>query len=335
MQELSALARTCLDKYKKRCSLQAALQRLVRLEREQCAPTAEEGQLAAARAELARHAANADVAAASAAQQQRTCVICFCDYSLNEGIECSAPARAKAHFMCNGCLGTYVTGQVTDHEDANLRRFEQRGGVRCPSFIAPRAGQPIVPGTCCAPAYTDAALASRLPDVTFALYFNAKSKVAEQQIELAAKQRSAAEVARLQAELARRDEDVRAAQVRTHIIEKILNPACPRCGQAFIDFEGCFALSCSRVGCTMPPHGFCAYCLHDANGDAHHHVAHCRYNIAPPGNGVFASIEVYREAERRRCQRMLREYLGKLDERTRARALRDCAQEFRDLRVQL
>ena len=53
------------------------------------------------------------------------------------------------------------------------------------------------------------------------------------------------------------------------------------------------------------------------------------------GNGVFASIEVYREAERRRCQRMLREYLGKLDERTRARALRDCAQEFRDLRVQL
>ena len=49
-----------------------------------------------------------------------------------------------------------------------------------------RAGQPVVPGTCCAPAYTDAALASRLPDATFALYFGAKNKVAEQRIEVAA-----------------------------------------------------------------------------------------------------------------------------------------------------
>ena len=107
-----------------------------------------------------------------------------------------------------------MTG-VANHEDANLRRFEQRGGVRCPNFIAPRAGQPVVPGTCCAPAYTDAALASRLPDATFALYFGAKNKVAEQRIEVAAKRNAAAEVARLQAELAKRDDDQQAAQVRT------------------------------------------------------------------------------------------------------------------------
>ena len=122
-------------------------------------------------------------------------------------------------------------------------------------------------------------------------------------------------------------------QVRTHIVEKILNPACPRCDQAFIDFEGCFALSCSRVGCSMPQHGFCAYCLHDANEDAHRHVADCEYNIAP-NRDVFAKIEVFHEAQRRRCQRLLRAYLATLDERTRARALRDCKNDLRDLQIQ-
>ena len=253
---------------------------------------------------------------------------------MNAGLECSPPAGAEAHFLCGSCLDHYVTSEVATHEDAKLRRFEQRGGVRCMHFIAPRAGQPAVPGTCSAPAYTDAVLATHLPEATFALYFHAKTKVAEQRIEVAAKFNAAAREARLQAELARRDDDERAAQVRTHIQDKILNPACPRCGQAFIDFEGCFALSCSRVGCTMPQCGFCAYCLYDANGDAHDHVANCPHNIAPD-RGVFAPIEVFHEAQRRRCKRMLREYLSTLDERTCERALRECEKELRDLRIQL
>ena len=331
---LCTIARDCLDKYKKRCTLQAAVQCLVRLEREHCSPTVEDEQLAAVRTELAQLRAAADVAAAAAQQQQRSCTVCFCDYDLGEGLECTPPGGV-AHFLCNDCLGNYVVDQVTiDGEEAKLRRFEQRQGVRCAMFIDPRAGQPLVPGACCAPAFTDAALAAHLPDATFASYFRAKTKVAEQRIELQAKLNAAAEVARLQAELARRDEDQRAAQVRTHIIEKILNPSCPRCGQAFIDFEGCFALSCSRVGCTLPPHGFCAYCLHDAQGDAHAHVANCQYNIAP-GRNVFASIQVFHEAQRRRCQRTLRQYLATLDHRSQERALCDCARELRDLRVEL
>ena len=217
--ELCGVARDCLEKYKKRCTLQAALQRLVRMEHEHCGMTAEEAQLAAARAELTRHRAAADVAAAAAQQQQRTCGTCFCDYECREGIECMPAAGAEAHFMCDGCLNNYVASAVANHEDANLRRFEQRGGVRCPHFIAPRAGQPVVPGTCCAPAYTDAALATHLPDATFALYFSAHTKVAEQRIVLQAKRGAAAEVARLQAELARLDDDARAAQVRRRTCE--------------------------------------------------------------------------------------------------------------------
>ena len=36
--------------------------------------------------------------------------------------------------------------------------------------------------------------------------------------------------------------------LRRHIVDKILTLSCPRCGQAFVDFEGCCALSCFRWG---------------------------------------------------------------------------------------
>ena len=330
--ELASMARECLDKYKKRCGLGAVLQRLVRLELAHCTPTVEEVHLAEARAELDRLRGAAQVATAASALQQRTCQVCYCECDLAAGVECSPPAGAAPHFLCNGCLAQYVGEQVANHTDANLRRFEQRGGVRCSHFIAPRAGQPVVAESCRAPVYTDAALAAHLPETTFALYFQAKAKVAEQRIHVEAARGFAAERAALEARIATLDLDERARQVRHHIVERILNPACPRCGQAFVDFDGCFALSCSRVGCSLPACGFCAYCLHDANGDAHAHVAECRHNIAP-GRGVWASLEIFKEAQRRRCTRMIREYLATLDAASRARALRDCAQDLRDLGI--
>eukprot|EP01047_Picozoa_sp_COSAG01_P082414 COSAG01_NODE_16820_length_1201_cov_1.062613_1_plen_53_part_10 len=38
---------------------------------------------------------------------------------------------------------------------------------------------------------------------------------------------------------------------RKHIVEELLTLKCPReaCRQAFIDFTGCFALTCGRCGC--------------------------------------------------------------------------------------
>ena len=37
------------------------------------------------------------------------------------------------------------------------------------------------------------------------------------------------------------------AAARKHIVEKILTLACPKCGLAFFDFDGCYALTCN--GC--------------------------------------------------------------------------------------
>ena len=87
-----------------------------------------------------------------------------------------------------------------------------------------------------------------------------------------------------EAEWAKMSEAERARRAkRMFVEERILTLACPRCGQAFVDFVGCFALTCSRDKAA-----FCAYCLEDCGADAHRHVANCPHNIAP-GKALFAT----------------------------------------------
>ena len=59
-----------------------------------------------------------------------------------------------------------------------------------------------------------------------------------------------------------RAEDLQIEQMRCHIVDRILTLQCPRCNAAFLDFNGCFALTCHRCRC-----GFCAYCLADCGND--------------------------------------------------------------------
>eukprot|EP00961_Rhodomonas_salina_P052015 698340-Rhodomonas_salina.1 len=72
----------------------------------------------------------------------------------------------------------------------------------------------------------------------------------------------AARVERLEAEYARKvDEELqrllalderqrKVEQARKHVEEEVLQLKCPRCKQAFLDFDGCCALQCSR--CVSP-----------------------------------------------------------------------------------
>eukprot|EP00475_Leptophrys_vorax_P027766 TRINITY_DN39647_c0_g2_i1.p1 TRINITY_DN39647_c0_g2~~TRINITY_DN39647_c0_g2_i1.p1 ORF type:complete len:171 (+),score=28.16 TRINITY_DN39647_c0_g2_i1:312-824(+) len=97
--------------------------------------------------------------------------------------------------------------------------------------------------------------------------------------------------------------DREAECLRRDITEKILNLCCPRCGQAFIDFDGCCALRCSRCGC-----GFCAWCLADCGVDAHVHVGGCVHN-AMADRQVFAREDIWRKAQETRKMGMVREKL--------------------------
>ena len=110
---------------------------------------------------------------------------------------------------------------------------------------------------------------------------------------------------RLEAELQRLaalDEHARKVLVaRKHIIDKILTLSCPRCGLAFVDFLGCYALKCNACPCH-----FCGWCLADCGNsqDAHAHVRQCHNKPA----GADASVE---EAHRRRQRPLIRSYLNR------------------------
>jgi len=94
--------------------------------------------------------------------------------------------------------------------------------------------------------------------------------------------------------------------LQRRVVEEILTLKCPRpgCMQAFFDFDGCFALTCSRCGC-----GFCAYCLEDCGRDAHRHVANCRHNTAP-GRDLFGDKGDFDRAQLQRRTRLVNSFLA-------------------------
>ena len=102
---------------------------------------------------------------------------------------------------------------------------------------------------------------------------------------------------------------------RKHIEEEILQMKCPRqgCRQAFYDFDGCFALSCSLCPCK-----FCGWCLQDCGDqDAHPHVLIC--GKVPGGEDpLFPQMPnvrgAFEWAHKQRCRERVDAYLQGLDE---------------------
>lgn len=247
-----------------------------------------------------------------ARDERRSCCICLEEkIRLEEGIECGR-TDGQPHFVCSQCLEQHVEAVV----GAELRlRQANEGRVCCP-------GRP-----CDAAAYPDVDLAKRLSAAVFHRYTESRLDLLEQrraaELEGEMQVRLGAELRRLQA-LDEQQRRVRA--VRNHIAEEILTLKCPRCGQAFLDFVGCFALQCSRCPC-----GFCAWCGADSGGsNAHEHVRNCREK--PPGADVFfGTFEQFEAAQRRRRRRLLHQFLPSLDVQTRAAVLHEMRRDLGDL----
>jgi len=193
------------------------------------------------------------------------CMMCSdtCGYGttplpLSMGVLCTNAEHV--HFTCDGCLLQHVHFATV----AELRvRFEREGCVLCPQ--APRE--------CAAVAYSDADLARHLPEEAFTAYLDSRRDLVEQRLaaENDARMREAvqAELQRLQ-QLDERQR--RLLAIKNRIVDEHLTLKCPRqnCRQAYIDFNGCAALVCSRCPCN-----FCGWCLQDCGSDSHAHVRRC------------------------------------------------------------
>ncbi len=123
-------------------------------------------------------------------------------------------------------------------------------------------------------------------------------------------------------------EELKVDEMRRHVADRLLTLACPRCSAAFVDFTGCFALTCHRCRC-----GFCAWCLADCGTDAHQHVPRCPRNGSAAGgaggSSVYGTAPAFAQAQQDRRRRMVQEYLATVpDEQLRVRVLAACVQDL-------
>jgi hypothetical protein len=118
--------------------------------------------------------------------------------------------------------------------------------------------------------------------------------------------------------------------LRLKIIDDILTLRCPRCRQAFLDFEGCFAISCSGCSCK-----FCGWCLQDCgNTDAHPHVKTCPHK-PHDADSYFGTIEQFNEAQNKRRHTRVLAFLATLGPNEKSNVLESIRQDLKELNLQL
>eukprot|EP00457_Paulinella_chromatophora_P000075 gb/GEZN01000075.1/.p1 GENE.gb/GEZN01000075.1/~~gb/GEZN01000075.1/.p1 ORF type:complete len:1932 (-),score=209.52 gb/GEZN01000075.1/:490-6285(-) len=234
------------------------------------------------------------------------CCICQEYHQVHKGLKCDSK-----HFLCcEDCFDPYV--DAANAPDALTRFLDRDGNLRCP-----------VPD--CEAVYS----LQHAPETQFNKLLKLRLKAHERSVLPAAveaeRKRMEAEFARIQSIQNRDERD--AEMLRMDVVENVLCLKCPRCDAAFLDFSGCFALTCSRPNCKA---GFCAWCLKDCGEDAHAHVPQCPENAT---GGVFATEAEFKAHQSRRRVGLVKQRLRKATPAVRVHALRLLKRELHDLGI--
>lgn len=220
------------------------------------------------------------------------CDLCLEYCKREDGYTCG-----KGHFICWECLKRY--GESAASDDAMPQSVDRDGNLKCLS---------------CDDLYTISKLAQIAPPEVTDILTTVRTKVVTRINVSAALE---AERIKLKNEFERiqaiEDADERNANIlRCNIVDNILTLRCPRtnCRQAFVDFDGCFALTCSNNNCQA---GFCAWCLKDCGDDAHSHVRNCKDN--KNNKSVHGSLDMFHDHHRQRKQKLIESRLDDVNER--------------------
>ncbi|GBG34758.1 Protein kinase, putative [Hondaea fermentalgiana] len=199
-----------------------------------------------------------------------SCTICLDNCTVSEGVSC-----ADGHFICKTCLGDSVRAAAEPQAHVKI---SQDGSMRC---VTPDCNLLI----------SGATIGAALPDEVFA----ALLKILREHFERDAAAEQERQVQqRVQTALQDYGEEF---EVRNHlriIQAEVLTLSCPRCKQAFVDFEGCCALECAACPCH-----FCAWCFEDTGNDTdacHRHVASCTSKPRTQTDPFFSSMDVVQRA---------------------------------------
>lgn len=275
-------------------------------------------------------------------EEAQECCVCFDDfYGMRDGVTCDGDNQ---HFTCTECFKAHVTSSCTDE----MRKQEMRAGkVHCPYCVFPPTAD-----TCDSAPFSGQLIAGHCDAAGFKLYQEARVRLLEAKLareaEVTMEKRIAAELAKMK--LLGKE----VFEARKHIIEEILTLKCPKCKQAFVDFSGCMALTCSAAGCNC---NFCGWCLADCGADAHPHIKTCKERAPGITNQCacrhlnlslasrlpfaesrlsladFATSKEYEGSWKKRRIKLLNEYLRKLSPDIQAKVLENTKNELQGIGI--
>jgi hypothetical protein len=253
------------------------------------------------------------------------CGICL-ETGQHRGLQCDGDTKnalgrvGPKHFVCTGCFKDHVAASSTDE----LRKQEMRQGrVYCPFCIFPPTAD-----SCDSAPFSDRNVALHCDENGYRAYQEARAKLMEARV---AREAEGMVQLRIKVELRKLEQlGAELFEARKHVIEKVLTLACPRCSQAFFEFSGCMALTCSAAACGCH---FCGWCLADCGNDSHPHVANCAVKSRLPGriDRYFATPEQYKEAWKARRIELLESFLDTKEKELQLKLLDNLHQEFTDL----
>lgn len=220
------------------------------------------------------------------------CGICFDSFIPIETICCT-----DQHYLCHDCCGSFI--KAAKENDSVGKSVDTEGNLLCPKQNCKQHFDlfniaKVIAGD----------RQKEIHDLLMELKLTIFKRKVETDTAQAAKLHYEKEIEMIR----QMDEHTRSVELSAmHIKNNILSLQCPRCSMVFIDFEGCFALTCGNQRCRA---GFCAWCLKDCGDDAHSHVANCPENDS---RDVFGNFQTFDRHHVLRRKEKVKSYLQSLN----------------------
>ncbi|KAG5191561.1 kinase-like domain-containing protein, partial [Tribonema minus] len=229
-------------------------------------------------------------------EPQRQCVVCAEVKPLSEGVLCAVAVEDEQHFNCDDCLAGWVCALASEEQGQKSQLMRQGGLVHC------------MGRGCGSGAFDAHTIAMHITPEAHALYQLAKEQVARSDESRRLQAEHNAVIAAMRQEfmttLAANEAEQAARQGELHVVDTILTLHCPTCNAAFLDFTGCFALTCGTCG-----GAFCGWCLMPCGNNAHPHVRVCPSKVDGGTSDYHHTFDAFKQVQNVRRSRLLWVYL--------------------------
>jgi hypothetical protein len=226
--------------------------------------------------------------------QNKLC--CLCDENSSDTIIC----YANKHILCNECFEGNLMNQIGSEYNKHFKDHDMK--IVCEMCrVNPTETDRTISK------YTDKDVVCHVSEETYEKYRKACFDIihvkAANETETRLKKQFEEQPDFFPKQKKQKNNNI--SMHRNHIIENILTLKCTSCDAAFLDFAGCFALTCNNCDAN-----FCGWCLENCNDmdSCHKHVLYCDYS--KEYGSLFSSLELFKECHNEWRYDMITDYIN-------------------------